>query len=88
MTISGVLSIDRHRAYVSDECDPGTDKNTGYAVTILDLHTSHTLATLYTLLRPDNVAFDTATSDLYVRDENSDKISVFRLPRSLSGRGG
>jgi YVTN family beta-propeller protein len=75
-----------HRAYVSDEGDPGTDKNSGHAVTILDLRTGRTLATLHTLRGPDGVAFDTATADLYVCDENSGKVSVIRLPALLSGR--
>jgi len=65
-----------HRAFVSNEGDPGTDKNHGHTVSVIDLRSGHTIATLPTLLGPEGVAYDRATGKVYVDDENSGAVSV------------
>jgi len=65
-----------HRAFVSNEGDPGTDKNHGHTVSVIDLRSGRTIATLSTLLGPDGVAYDRAAGKVYAADENSGAVSV------------
>ena len=70
-----------HRAYVSDEGDPGTDKNSGHTVSIVDLRAGRVIDTVQVLLGPDGVTYDAAVNRLYVCDESPHMISVILLGR-------
>lgn len=74
------ISPDGRFAYVSNEGDPGTDKNSGDTVSVIDLRAGRVVDTVKVELGPDAVAYDAATGRLYVCDENPGDVSVVQLP--------
>jgi YVTN family beta-propeller protein len=73
------LDVLGHRAFVSDEGDPGTDKNSGRTVSVLDLRNGRIAATIATPLGPDGIAYDGNEDSLYVSGENQGGVSVIKL---------
>lgn len=59
-----------------EEGDPSTDQNDGHTISVIDLRSSRTIATVPTLLGPDRVAYDRATGKVYAADENSGAVLV------------
>jgi DNA-binding beta-propeller fold protein YncE len=74
------ISPDGRFAYVSNEGDPGTDKNSDNTVSVVDLQAGRVVDTAEVELGPDGLAFDAATGRLYVCDENGGDVSVVQLP--------
>ncbi|GAC1626353.1 MAG: hypothetical protein NVS4B2_05640 [Chloroflexota bacterium] len=66
-------------AYIANEGDPGTDRNSGHSVSIVDLRRAKVIDTRQTLQGPDGVAYDGRGGQLYVCDENSGKVSILQL---------
>lgn len=77
------LSPDGRFAYVANEGDPGTDKNSGTTVSVIDLRSRRVVDTAAVLQGPDGLAFDGAVGRLYVGDETVGKASVVALPPQL-----
>jgi YVTN family beta-propeller protein len=77
------LSPDGRFAYVANEGDPGTDKNSGKTVSVIDLRSRRVVDTAAVLQGPDGLAFDSAVGRLYVGDETVGKVSVVALPSQL-----
>jgi YVTN family beta-propeller protein len=73
------LDVPGHRAFVSDEGDPGTDKNSGHSISILDLRSGRISGTIRTPLGPDGIAYVPGNSSLYVAGENQGGVSVIKL---------
>jgi YVTN family beta-propeller protein len=76
------LSADGRFAYVANEGDPGTDKNSGKTVSIVDVSRERVVDTATVLQGPDGVAYDDATGRLFAVDETVHKVSVIALPAS------
>lgn len=71
---------DTNRAYVSNEGDPGTDKNSGHTVSVIDLRNGRIVDTVPTLRGPDGVAYDRNTGTIYVSTEDQGRVMVIALP--------
>lgn len=75
---------------MSNEGDPGTDKNSGHTVSVLNLRTGRAIDTLPTLRGPDGVAYDPNTGSIYVSNEDPGPRSLEserpRGERSISNR--
>jgi len=70
----------KQRIYVSNEGDPGTDKNSGHTASVIDLRSGRFIDTLSTPRGPDGIAFDPNTGDVYVSVEDSGRVAVIHLP--------
>ena len=74
------ISPGTQRAYVSNEGDPGTDRNSGHTASDIDLHTGQIVDTLPTLVGPDGIAYDPNNACVYIAQEGPGRVSVIRLP--------
>jgi YVTN family beta-propeller protein len=70
----------RNRAYVSNEGDPGTDKNSGHTASVIDLRSGRIVDMLPTLQGPDGIACDPRTGSIYISNEDPGRVSVIGLP--------
>lgn len=70
----------KSRAYVSDEGDPGTDRNSGHTASVIDLRSGRIIDTVPTLQGPDGIAYDQTTGNIYVCNEDPGRVSVITLP--------
>ena len=70
-----------HRAYISNEGDPGTDKNSGRTASVIDLHTGRIIDTLRVIHGPDGIAYDPNNGDVYVSNEDPGRVAVINVPR-------
>lgn len=69
-----------NRVYVSNEGDPGTDRNSGHTASVINLRTGRIIDTLATLQGPDGIAYDPNTAIVYVSNEDPGRVSVIRVP--------
>jgi len=69
------------RIFVSNEGDPGTDRNSGHSVSVISLTTGHIIDSLPTLRGPDGIAYDSTTRRLWVSTEDLGRELAIKLPR-------
>jgi DNA-binding beta-propeller fold protein YncE len=68
------------RAYVSNEGDPGTDKNSGHTISVINLKSGRIVDAIPTHQGPDGVAYDQNTGAAYVSNEDQGLVTVIELP--------
>jgi DNA-binding beta-propeller fold protein YncE len=66
--------------YVSNEGDPGTDKNSGHTASVIDLKSGRIVDTLSTSQGPDGIAFDPSRGNVYISLEDSGRLAVMHVP--------
>jgi YVTN family beta-propeller protein len=74
------LSPDGSRAYISNEGDPGTDRNSGHTASVIDLRSGRIVDTVPTLQGPDGIAYDPNNGDVYISNEDPSRVLVLHLP--------